>query len=47
MENKPVVTNGEREGKRGTLGAGDQEVQIPTYKISIKYCTVQGIWPIF
>ena len=34
--NKLVVTSGEREGGRGNIRVGDQEVQTITYKIIYK-----------
>ena len=36
MENKLVATSGEREGGRGNIEVGEQEVQIIRYKISYK-----------
>ena len=42
IENKLMVTNGEREGRRGSIGVEDQEVQTFMYKIRI-YCTTRGI----
>ena len=34
IENKLVVTRGEREVGRGKMGVGDKEVQITVYKIN-------------
>ena len=36
IDNKLVVTRGEREGKRVNTGVGDKEVQTTMYKISYK-----------
>ena len=33
IENKLVVTKGEREGGRGKIGVWDKEIQITVYKI--------------
>ena len=34
IENKLVVTRGEREGGWGKIGVGDQEIQTTMYKIN-------------
>ena len=49
MENKLVVTSGEREGGRGKIGVGEEQEQTTMYKIGKvqEYIVQQGIQPIF